>query len=111
MDIRAIASSISPAPAPAVASPSAVARTPAQPPPAAAPTLGEVTDAVNAINRSMTTQSRGIEFSIDTDSHRTIVKVVDFDTRELIRQIPTVETLEIAHALDQWKGLLIKQHA
>jgi flagellar protein FlaG len=118
MDLQAIASTIPPAAA------TAIAATSAAPPPAAAPagavaaaaketepTLAQVTDAVNAINRSMSTQSRGLEFSVDADSHRTIVKVVDRQTKELIRQIPTVETLQIAHALDQAHGLLIKQQA
>jgi flagellar protein FlaG len=116
MDVPAIASNNPPAAATAVASQSVSAH-PVPPPAAAAgargaePTLGQVTDAVNAINRSMSTQSRGLEFSVDADSHRTIVKVVDRQTKELIRQIPTVETLEIAHALDQAQGLLIKQQA
>jgi flagellar protein FlaG len=115
MDLPAIASNNPPAGATAVASPSVPAH-PVPPPPAAGargaePTLGQVTDAVNAINRSMTTQARGLEFSVDADSRRTVVKVIDSQTGELIRQIPTVETLEIAHALDQAQGLLIRQQA
>lgn len=116
MDVPAIASSNPPAAAPAVAVASASAN-PAAPAAAAAgvaapePTLTQLTDAVKKINQSMSTQSRGLEFSVDTSSKRTIVKVVDRQTNELIRQIPTVETLEIAHALDQAHGLLIKQQA
>jgi flagellar protein FlaG len=75
------------------------------------PSLAQLTDAVNKINKSMASESRGLEFSVDSDSKRTIVKVVDRQTNELIRQIPTVETLQIAHALDQAQGLLIKQQA
>jgi flagellar protein FlaG len=83
----------------------------ATPPTTPAPTLDQVKDAVNSINRSMGSLGRGLEFSVDSNSHRTIVKVIDQKTKELIRQIPTVETLEIAQALDRASGLLIKQTA
>jgi flagellar protein FlaG len=73
--------------------------------------MAQLTDAVSKINKSMASASRGLEFSVDSDSKRTVVKVVDRQTNELIRQIPTVETLQIAHALDQAQGLLIKQQA
>ena len=118
MDVNAIASPNTTQPAPAAAgAPVAATAAPTATPPVApaaaapAPSLAQVKDAVDAINRSMASQSRGLEFSVDTDSKRTIVKVVDRQTNELIRQIPTVETLEIARALDQAQGLLITQLA
>ena len=40
-----------------------------------------------------------------------IVKVVDRETREVLRQMPTQEALEIAKALDRTQGLLIKLEA
>ena len=40
-----------------------------------------------------------------------IVKVMDNATKEVIRQIPSVEMLAIAKALDKIQGLLIKQKA
>lgn len=78
---------------------------------APAPTLAEVAQAVRNINRAMQEQSQDLEFTIDDDSKRTVVKVVDQKTKEVLRQIPTVEALEIAKALDQMKGLLIHQQA
>lgn len=75
------------------------------------PSLERVDEAVASINRSMSTLARGLEFSIDAESRRTVVKVVDQQTKELIRQIPTEEALEIAQALEQSQGLLIKQTA
>ena len=115
MELQAIASSSPRAAAPAIADTAAVATPVAAPAKAASeqnePSLAQLTDAVSKINKSMATESRGLEFSVDSDSKRTIVKVVDRQTNELIRQIPTVETLQIAHALDQTQGLLIKQQA
>lgn len=75
------------------------------------PQPGEVTEAVSTINKTMKALSNSIEFSIDTDSKRQVVKVIDPDTKEVIRQMPSAEALEIAKALDRLQGLLIKQKA
>lgn len=52
-----------------------------------------------------------IQFNVDSDSGKTVVKVVDRGTQEVLRQIPSEEALEIARALDRFQGLLIKQQA
>jgi flagellar protein FlaG len=81
--------------------------------PSAAPSLDQVNEAVSQLNKSSQAKSQGIEFSIDTDSKRTVVKVVDQTTKEVLRQIPTPEALEIAKALESKSstGLLIQQTA
>ena len=73
--------------------------------------LKEVKQAVSDINKAMQFMSRQLEFSVDTDSERTVVKVIDQQTREVIRQMPTKEALEIGKALEKAQGLLIKQTA
>ena len=75
------------------------------------PPLDQVNQAVQTINKSMQLLSRSLEFSVDADSNRTIVKVIDQQTKELIRQMPTQEALEIAKALDQGIGKLVRQKA
>jgi len=67
--------------------------------------------AVERINASLPPSNQGIEFAIDEDSDRVIVKVVDRETREVLRQMPTQEALDIAKALDRTQGLLIKLEA
>lgn len=76
-----------------------------------APSIDQVKQAVQDINKSFQALSRGLEFTIDEDSNRTIVKVVDQQTKEVIRQLPSQETLEIAKALDQVIGKLIREKA
>ncbi|GGY70083.1 flagellar protein FlaG [Pseudoduganella albidiflava] len=66
-------------------------------------------DAVSKLNASIHAQK--LEFSIDEDSKRTIVKVIDSETKEVVRQMPTKEALEIAKSLDKAFGLLIRQQA
>ncbi|MDQ1832635.1 flagellar protein FlaG [Massilia scottii] len=78
---------------------------------AAEPDPAEVTKVVGEINVAMQALSRNIEFSIDADSQRTVVKVIDQTTKEVIRQMPTAEALEIGKALEKVQGLLIRQVA
>jgi flagellar protein FlaG len=57
-------------------------------------------------------RAQGLEFSIDDDSQRTIVKVIDQRTKEVLRQIPTPEALQIAKSIDARSGgLLVNQEA
>ncbi len=80
---------------------------------AVAPPTGnaQLAQAVGHLNQALKTRDSGLEFSIDPDSNRTIVKVVDQETKELIRQMPSAEALEISKALDRMQGLLINQKA
>jgi flagellar protein FlaG len=39
------------------------------------------------------------------------VRVVDTETKQLIRQVPTEEMVAISHALDRMTGLLLAQKA
>jgi flagellar protein FlaG len=90
-----------PAPEPAAAATAA----------AAEPTRAQLETAVRHINQSMPASSQTLEFSIDDDSKQTIVKIVDQSTREVVRQIPSVEAVEIAKSLDKVLGRLISQKA
>lgn len=79
--------------------------------PRAVPSSEELKQAVQDANQAMQNLASDLEFSIDEDSERTVVKVVDRATGEVIRQIPSEEMLEIAKALDQAQGLLLSQTA
>jgi len=71
----------------------------------------ELQDAIKATNDFVKPISSAIEFSMDDDTREMVVKVIDTDTKEVIRQIPSEEMLSIAKALDKIQGLLIKQSA
>lgn len=53
----------------------------------------QLNKAVSESNQSSQMKTQGIEFSIDEDSQRNWVKVVDQETKEVLRQIPTKEAL------------------
>ncbi|WP_219114743.1 flagellar protein FlaG [Janthinobacterium sp. UMAB-56] len=75
------------------------------------PSREQLNKAVSELNQSSKMKTQGIEFSIDEDSQRTVVKVIDQETKEVLRQIPTKEALELAKAFDSVKGSLISQRA
>jgi flagellar protein FlaG len=75
------------------------------------PSAAEVSDAVNKINQTLKNVAQNLEFSVDKESDRVVVKIIDQQTKETVRQIPTEEALEISKSLDKLQGLLIKQSA
>ncbi|HQT31247.1 MAG TPA: flagellar protein FlaG [Thiobacillus sp.] len=89
----------------------AVAITPVQNVPVQ-PSGEELKSAVAAINQVMRQSNQSLEFSVDTDAHRTVVKMVDTSTGELIRQFPSEATLAISRGIEEFQqGLLITQKA
>ncbi len=78
---------------------------------AAEPSRDEVKDALRKINESMAMAPQSLEFAIDEESKEIVVKILDRATREVVRQIPSAEALEIAKSIDRMRGLLISQTA
>jgi flagellar protein FlaG len=82
----------------------------------ALPSEQQVNDALSKLNKTPQAQANNLEFSVDQDSKRTVVKVIDQNTKEVVRQFPTKEALAIAKAIDEQQnkgspGLLIDQTA
>lgn len=72
----------------------------------------QLQNAVEGINHAMQQSGQNLEFSVDTSTDKQVVKMVDTQTGDLIRQIPSEETLAIARSIDQFlqrQGLLFKQ--
>ncbi|MQY51575.1 flagellar protein FlaG [Rhodocyclus gracilis] len=75
------------------------------------PRKEDVKSAVEKVRNFVQASAADIQFSIDQDSHGTIVKVIDRGTGDVIRQIPSKEMVDIAKALDKLQGLFVKQSA
>lgn len=73
------------------------------------PSAAELSRALAEVQAVVKPVARDLLFSIDKDSGKTIVKIVDTSTDEVIRQIPSEELIAIAKALDKLQGLLVKQ--
>lgn len=92
--------------------PELVAQPVAPNPVPAAPSAEDVREAADKINKVLQSLvSSNLQFSVDQDSGQTIVRVVDVETKDVIRQIPNEEALAIAKSLGKFQGLLIEQKA
>src|SRR5690606_25668407 len=60
-----------------------------------------VRQAVAAINRAAKALSNSVQLDLDSSTGRALVRVVDSETGQLIRQIPSEEVLELRRALDR----------
>ena len=87
----------------------AAAKTPGDP--ASEADRKELDKAVKDVNDFVGTVNTDLRFAVDDESGRTVVKVIDVSTKEVIKQYPSEEMLAIAKALDSLKGLLIHQKA
>ncbi|MRW91903.1 flagellar biosynthesis protein FlaG [Duganella sp. FT80W] len=71
------------------------------------PSKTELKKSVDEINRFLQNNSE-VEFSIDEASGLSVVKVIDTETNNVLRQLPSEQSLEIAKNLNSTrKGLLI----
>ncbi len=78
----------------------------------AEPSPQQLKQAVDSINRAVQPSNNNLEFSVDPGTKRFVVKMVDTETGDLIRQIPSKEILAIAESIGQYqKGLLLSQKA
>jgi flagellar protein FlaG len=126
MDINAVSSNAPPASQGSGVAKSAAGTQPAKPTQqrqdlpvgggAGAAPQADLEQAVSALNSKVQAVQRDLNFSIDEDSGRTIVKVVDSTTDEIIRQIPSEEVLALARNLGDVvskdaAGLLVKAEA
>lgn len=76
------------------------------------PSALQLRNAVDGINKFMQQSNRNIRFSVDADTQKTVVKLVDSDTGDLIRQYPSKEVLEISKSIENMQqGMLLKQQA
>ena len=96
----------------------AIASGPAGPAPRVAPEKAEarpdrdeVSSAVKKLNDALPQSAQSLEFEIDEESKDLVVKIIDRDTKEVVRQMPTKEALEMAKSIDKMVGRLLNQSA
>ena len=95
--------------------------TPQSPPPTAvaggaAPAAAQATEleaARQAANRVLQQNGCELAFEFDDASKRVIARLIDTKTKEVLRQVPSRETLAIARALaeDRSQGVLLQTNA
>lgn len=72
----------------------------------------DVRKAASQVNEALKgTASSDLQFSVEGDNKQVVVRVVDSQTKEVIRQIPSEEMVAISKAIDNLSGLLVQQKA
>jgi flagellar protein FlaG len=71
----------------------------------------KVKEAVGNLNDFVQKLSRTLQFSVDEESGRTVIKVVDSETKQIIRQIPPEEVLALAKNLANGEGVILREQA
>ena len=89
---------------------------PPPPPKAAAPVQAPLSSeavqkVAQQINEFLKSSSSSLQFTVDGETNKVVVRIVDAETKELIRQMPSEEMIAISKSLDQLRGLLIQQKA
>jgi len=65
----------------------------------------DLEDVVRDLNQHILQVQRELQFSVDKDSGRTVITVMDKETQEVIRQIPGEEALHFARKFQEEANL------
>ena len=68
-------------------------------------------DVVSHLNDLVRELHRKLEFSVDQDSGDTVIKVVDRETDEVVRQIPSEELMHLRKRLQEAAGVIFHDSA
>ena len=71
----------------------------------------ELGNVVADLNKVAQANAQGVRFSVDEDTGRTVVKVVDTQTDTVLRQIPSMEALKLWRSIEQMQGVMLRDKA
>ena len=71
----------------------------------------EMQAVVDKLNEFMHNGQRNLNFSVDNDTDETVIKVVNTETQEVIRQFPSEEALKLTKHIEGMMGLIFNDHA
>lgn len=80
-------------------------------PEATAMNAEETREVVKRANASMAESGSDLKFRMDEENGKPIVQIIDRQTEKVIRQIPSVEMLELSKALAKMQGVLVSKIA
>lgn len=74
-------------------------------------TVKNLESSIEKLNELMRDGQRMLNFSVEKDLNKVVVKVMDVETEEIIRQFPNEEALKFAKHLEGMMGLLFNEKA
>ena len=66
-------------------------------------------EVVERLNSAEDFHDRGIRFSVDEETGKVVVRIVDSSTNEVVKQIPSEEILRMARNIDEFLGLYLNK--
>lgn len=72
------------------------------------PEAAGIAEAARKVRDFLQLDRRDLVFSVDQDTGKTVIRVLDASTGELVRQIPSDEVLALAKNLDRPGGILFR---
>lgn|GEM_PF-480629 len=73
--------------------------------------LDELEKAADHIGQALEVIDRGLEFTIHEDTNRVVVRVVNRETQEVIKEIPPEKLLDVIARIWEMIGLLVDERA
>jgi flagellar protein FlaG len=70
-----------------------------------------VRESVEKLNNFIRPYVTSLQFSVDKDLGRVVVKIMDNETKEVLKQIPSEDVLALTKALGKVAGLIVRQEA
>lgn len=71
----------------------------------------ELQHVVADLNKLVRDLHRELQFTVDRESGETVIKVIDKETDEVIRQIPSDEVMQLRRRLEEASGVIFKDSA
>jgi len=71
--------------------------------------VSEVLEVVQKANAALTSNQSNLKFLVDSENGKPIVQIIDRETQEVLKQIPSVEMLKIAKAIEKMQGVLMSR--
>ena len=72
--------------------------------------LEKLNDAVDKMNREAEARNLALRFEMHEDSGRWLVKIIDKNEDEIIREVPPEKLLDLAAHIQEMTGLLVDQN-
>jgi len=71
--------------------------------------VSEINDAVDHLNDFVRSIDRNLNFSVDEELEKIVVKVIDTETEKVIRQMPSEEAIAISKSIEENKSLFFDE--
>jgi flagellar protein FlaG len=71
----------------------------------------EMEKVAREINENLQAMNTELSFSVDTETNKVVLKIMNSKTHEVIRQIPAEEALRVSSHINRLLGLLIDGNA